>query len=207
LVVRFIGHYSLYLQVTITIHGSTWSTIHIGMYLVFLIFCLHQCPLVPKLSPCLSHSNSQLTNCKQLHSHCKLNLYTPFKKVVSSQTVRVRVTLQLTVSMSWCRAQSGTSDQRYFFFLKVTVLSFWGALSVERSGLSFVSLLSIESKVVSEFTYIIYNAIYTICIRHSSVIYNLYKIYNIQGLSQFRLFTADYALVTSRLPNYGSLDT
>jgi hypothetical protein len=34
--------------------------------------------------------------------------------------VRVRVTLQLTVSqsvsMSWCRAQSGTCDQRYFFF-------------------------------------------------------------------------------------------
>jgi hypothetical protein len=26
--------------------------------------------------------------------------------------VRVRVTLQLTVSMSWCRAQSGTFDQR-----------------------------------------------------------------------------------------------
>jgi hypothetical protein len=29
----------------------------------------------------------------------------------------------------------------FFFFLKVTVLSFGGALSDERSGLSFVSLL------------------------------------------------------------------
>jgi hypothetical protein len=44
-----------------------------------------------------------------------------------------------SVSMSWCRAQSGTFDQR-FFFSKVTVLSFWGALSDERSGLSCVSL-------------------------------------------------------------------
>jgi hypothetical protein len=118
----------------------------------------------------------------------------------------VNVTLQLTVSqsvsMSWCRAQSGTFDQRFFF--KVTVLSFWGALSDERSGLSFVSLLSMESKVVSEFTYIIYNDIYIICVRHSSVIYNLYKIYIIQGLSQFRLCTADYALFTRY---HGSLDT
>jgi hypothetical protein len=52
-----------------------------------------------------------------------------------------------------------------------------------------------------------YNDIYIICVRHSSVIYNLYKIHNIQGLSQFRLCTADYALVTSRLLYYGSLDT
>jgi hypothetical protein len=43
-------------------------------------------------------------------------------------------------SMSWCRAQSGTFDQRFFFLFKVTVLSFWGALSDERSGLWFVSL-------------------------------------------------------------------
>jgi hypothetical protein len=56
--------------------------------------------------------------------------------------VRVRVTLQLpvsqSVSKSWCRAQSGTFDQIYIFF-KVTVLSFGGALSDERSGLSFIS--------------------------------------------------------------------
>jgi hypothetical protein len=40
-----------------------------------------------------------------------------------------------SVSMSWCRAQSGTFDQRIFFF-KVTVLSSWGVLSDEKSGLS-----------------------------------------------------------------------
>jgi hypothetical protein len=33
--------------------------------------------------------------------------------------------------MSWCRAQSGTFDQRYVFF-KVTVLSFIGAPSLAR---------------------------------------------------------------------------
>jgi hypothetical protein len=42
-----------------------------------------------------------------------------------------------SVSKSWCRAQSGTCDLRYFFSLKVTVLSNWSALSDERSGLSF----------------------------------------------------------------------
>jgi hypothetical protein len=63
-----------------------------------------------------------------------------------------------------------------FLFLKVTVLSFGGALSDERSGLSFVSLLSIQSKVVSVFTNIIYNYIYIICVGHSSVIYNIYKL-------------------------------
>jgi hypothetical protein len=43
------------------------------------------------------------------------------------------------VSLSWFQAQSGTFDQRSFFFSKFTVLSLWGALSDERSGLSFVS--------------------------------------------------------------------
>jgi hypothetical protein len=56
--------------------------------------------------------------------------------------VKVKVTLRLTVSqsvsMSWCRTQSGTLTRVFFF--KVIVLSFWGALSDERSGLSFVSL-------------------------------------------------------------------
>jgi hypothetical protein len=43
-----------------------------------------------------------------------------------------------SVNTSWCRAQSGTYDQSFFF--KVTVLSFGGALSDERLGLSCVSL-------------------------------------------------------------------
>jgi hypothetical protein len=55
----------------------------------------------------------------------------------------VRVTLQLTVSQSVCLGVEPnlgllTTD---IIFSKVTVLSFfWGALSDERSGLSFVSL-------------------------------------------------------------------
>jgi hypothetical protein len=51
-----------------------------------------------------------------------------------SESELVRVTLQLTVSQSvsksWCRAQSRAFDQRsFFFFFKVTVLSFGGAFS------------------------------------------------------------------------------
>jgi hypothetical protein len=44
-----------------------------------------------------------------------------------------------SVSMSWCLAQSGTFDQRFYFF-KGNVLSLWGAFSDERSGQSVVSL-------------------------------------------------------------------
>jgi hypothetical protein len=53
--------------------------------------------------------------------------------------VKVKVTLRLTVSQSWCRAPSGTHDQIFSYYsLTVTVLFLWGALSVERMGLSFV---------------------------------------------------------------------
>jgi hypothetical protein len=44
-----------------------------------------------------------------------------------------------SVSKSWCRAPSGTHDQIFsYYYLTVTVLFFWGALSDERTGLSFV---------------------------------------------------------------------
>jgi hypothetical protein len=65
--------------------------------------------------------------------------------------VRVWVTLQLMVSQS---ASLGVEPNLWlltrdnFFFFKVTVLSFGGALSDERSGLSSVSPLSIKSVVV-----------------------------------------------------------
>jgi hypothetical protein len=58
-----------------------------------------------------------------------------------TQIVRVRVTLRLTVSQSVCLdvvPRLGLMA-RYLIRLKVTVLSIWGALSDERSGLSFVS--------------------------------------------------------------------
>jgi hypothetical protein len=47
-----------------------------------------------------------------------------------------------SVSMSWCRAHSGLVTRHYFpsegFCQKIASLSLWGALSDERSGLSFV---------------------------------------------------------------------
>jgi hypothetical protein len=41
---------------------------------------------VLEMSPCLSHSNCILTSSQQLSFHSRLNLYTPFKKAVISQT-------------------------------------------------------------------------------------------------------------------------
>jgi hypothetical protein len=63
-----------------------------------------------------------------------------------------------SVSMSWCRARFGTCDRIlfYFFFFKVAVLSLWGALSDVGSDLSFVSLLSIQSTVVSHYLHKIF---------------------------------------------------
>jgi hypothetical protein len=50
-----------------------------------------------------------------------------------SQSQSYITTDSQSVSKSWCRAHSGTFDQRsFFFFLKFTVLSFGGALSDER---------------------------------------------------------------------------
>jgi hypothetical protein len=61
--------------------------------------------------------------------------------------IEVQVTLQLTVSHSVCQGIEPTLGlvTRYYFlsegyFLKVTVLSLWGALSDERSSLSFAIL-------------------------------------------------------------------
>jgi hypothetical protein len=50
---------------------------------------------------------------------------------------KVKVTLRLTVSLG-VKPKYGTFD--HIFFFKVTVLSFWDALSNERSGLSCVGL-------------------------------------------------------------------
>jgi hypothetical protein len=59
----------------------------------------------------------------------------------------VEVTLQPTVNQSVCQGIEPTLGlvTRYYFlsegyFLKVAVLALWGALSDERSGLSFVIL-------------------------------------------------------------------
>jgi hypothetical protein len=63
--------------------------------------------------------------------------------------VKVKLALRLTVGQSVCLGVE-TCGQR-FFFLKVSVFSLWGALSDERSGLSFVSFLSMEYIVVSQY--------------------------------------------------------
>jgi hypothetical protein len=60
-------------------------------------------------------------------------------------TAKFKVTLQLTVSRSLCQSIEpilGLVTRYYFLsegcFLKFAALSFWGALSDERSGLSDV---------------------------------------------------------------------
>jgi hypothetical protein len=94
-------------------------------------------------------------------------------KYVSQSQSYIRTDSQ-SVSMSWCRAQSGTFDQRSFFFVFLKLLScHLGAPSLTRGR---ICPLSIQSKIVSVFTYKIYNDIYIICVRHSSVIYNIYKL-------------------------------
>jgi hypothetical protein len=59
--------------------------------------------------------------------------------------VRVRVTLQLTVSQSVCLGVEPNLGllTRDIFFFKLQSCLIWGALSDERSGLSFVSRLSL----------------------------------------------------------------
>jgi hypothetical protein len=43
-----------------------------------------------------------------------------------------------SISKSWCRVPSGAHDQIFITLLTVTVLFLWGALSDEKTGLSFV---------------------------------------------------------------------
>jgi hypothetical protein len=67
-----------------------------------------------------------------------------------------------SVSMSWCRAQSGTSDQRFFFF-KVTVLSYLGRPLRREVG----------SVICQSFVIIVCSSIsmhiqFTLCVTHSS---------------------------------------
>jgi hypothetical protein len=68
--------------------------------------------------------------------------------------LRVRVTLQLTVSQSVClgvepRLGFMTRLFIYLFLVKVTVLLIWGALSDEKSGLSLVSQSFVVKSLVS----------------------------------------------------------
>jgi hypothetical protein len=77
-------------------------------------------------------------------------IYLPFYiYIYISVRVRVRLTLQLTVSQSvglGVEPNLGLLTRDiFFFFLNLQSCLIWGALSDERSGLSFVSLQSVYS--------------------------------------------------------------
>jgi hypothetical protein len=87
-----------------------------------------------------------------------------------------------SVSMSWCRAPSEAHDQTFVNCLTVTVLSYSGALSDERSGLSFVSH-SLKSLSICTWNFTFY-------------VFNMRNICNVYtSPCQCRLGTADYALL------------
>jgi hypothetical protein len=102
-----------------------------------------------------------------------LNVKTEWQELLlrfQSESVRVRVTL-LTVSQSVCldvEPHLGLMTRYLIFIVKVTVLSIWGALSGERSGLSLVSQ-SIVFGHLSVYTYNIFTKLNKI------LIYNMYK--------------------------------
>jgi hypothetical protein len=81
------------------------------------------------------------------HSTETLNFLVVIKEAISltrlvEKEVEVEVTLLLTASQSvslGVEPPSGAHDQMFFFYcLTFTVLFLWGALSDERTGLSFV---------------------------------------------------------------------
>jgi hypothetical protein len=93
--------------------------------------------------------------------------------LITSPAIRqVEVTVRLTVSQSVCQGIEptlGLVTRHYFlsegcFCLKVAVLSLWGALSDERSGLSF----SVSSKL-SVFT----SSTYVSCVLQFSNLYTI----------------------------------
>jgi hypothetical protein len=130
----------------------------LNFFLLFPIFLI--CSSPPFVSPlfifnlsCVSHHNYLppyilcLLQVETTPSPC-FPCSWPFPKYisVSSPTSQSQSHSQSHIttdgrsdSLSWCRARSATCDQ-IFFSLKAAVLSLLGALSDERSGLSFVSI-------------------------------------------------------------------
>jgi hypothetical protein len=115
---------------------------------------------------CRHHNSSNCVGYIASNCFCRLKslthwLYTSW--TWTFQSVRVRVTLQLTVSQSVClgvESNLGLLIRDLFFFFWKLLSCHLGAFSDEMSGLSFVSPLAIQSKIVSVFTYKIYNDIY-----------------------------------------------
>jgi hypothetical protein len=116
-----------------------------------------------------------------------------------------------SVSKSWCRAQIGTFDRRFFFLSCCPVIC--GRPLWREVGSVIYQSLSVQSRVVSQYL----RKLFTVCVKHTSYLQyltlNIYivlntftrntKKYNVRtiytGISQFRLCTADYALVTNSL--------
>jgi hypothetical protein len=104
-----------------------------------------------------------------------------------------------SVSMSWCRAQSGTFDQSFFLNL---LSCLFGAPSLTRGWVCHVSVFVIE----------VYNSLVYLqqclhSIKHLHVLHTFKINYNniYTDLVRSRLCTADYALLTSYLVYHGSL--
>jgi hypothetical protein len=96
-----------------------------------------------------------------------------------------------SVSTCWCRAQTGTFDQRFFFFSKFLSCPF-GAPSLTRGRVCHVSVFVIEVyNSQSVFTTNIYIKLKIYIVLHTFTIYT--------DLVQSRLCTADYALLTMKL--------
>jgi hypothetical protein len=97
------------------------------------------CNLVVQLLLDLARAVTLGSKSRRPHGHILLSL----TRLPQPVKVKVKVTLRLTVSQYVLVSSPNLGHlTRFFFlfFLKVTVLSFWGALSDERSGLSCVSL-------------------------------------------------------------------
>jgi hypothetical protein len=97
-----------------------------------------QTPRPPDLRP-QSHDLFHERVWRVIVNHCLKFIY--FRTATWFTEAEAEVTLRLTVSQSVRLGVEPTAKlaTRYLLYLKVAVLSLWGALSDERSGLSLVS--------------------------------------------------------------------
>jgi hypothetical protein len=134
--------------------------------------------LAPPWWPCPLPVNQ--TECKQNRGSCFLSRY--------EKQARVKVTLRLTVSQSVL-----VSSPVWCSWRDISVLSMWGALSDERTGLSFVRVIVSSKSIVSIYTYLHF-------IWYQLFICTIYT----RPLSVQAVSTADYALFLTK-PSHNSL--
>jgi hypothetical protein len=96
--------------------------------------------------------------------------------ILRDRWVKVKVTLRLTASqsVSWCQTPSGAHDQILDSVWLLMSLSLWGALSDERTGLSFVRVIVSSNMSIVR--------MYNILTFH--MLYNIYKAYVSPGSVQ-----------------------